>query len=191
VSAARAAREAAMGEDHPALARTLTIEARVRMAQGDDAGAAQLFARAASIKARTNARAAGDAIAVAPGIDLLRGRFVLTEQPDGNTTILRAPQGLVVVDTGRHAAHTQRIVDFAAAAGQPVTAVVNTHWHLDHVGGDVMLRRLFPACTCTPAPRSKARGRDSWPSTVSTSWARWPRRPVTPRRRSRCGRSWP
>jgi glyoxylase-like metal-dependent hydrolase (beta-lactamase superfamily II) len=144
VSAARAAREAAMGEDHPALARTLTIEARVRMAQGDDAGAAPLFARAASIKARTNARAAGDAIAVAPGIDLLRGRFVLTEQPDGNTTILRAPQGLVVVDTGRHAAHTQRIVDFAAAAGQPVAVVVNTHWHLDHVGGDVMLRRLFP-----------------------------------------------
>ena len=144
IAAARAAREAAMGEDHPALARTLAIEARVRMAQGDDAGAARLFARAASIQARPNARVTGDAIAVAPGIDLLRGRFVLTEQPDGNTTILRAPQGLVVVDTGRHAAHTERIVDFAAAMGQPVVAVVNTHWHLDHVGGDVMLRRLFP-----------------------------------------------
>jgi glyoxylase-like metal-dependent hydrolase (beta-lactamase superfamily II) len=93
---------------------------------------------------RTKGRAAGDAIVVAPGIDLLRGRFVLTEQPDGNTTILRAPQGLIVVDTGRHPAHTQRIVDFAAAAGQPIVAVVNTHWHLDHVGGDVLLRRLFP-----------------------------------------------
>jgi len=144
IAAARAAREAAMGEDHPALARTLTIEARVHMAQGDDAGAAKLLARAASIKERTNAHPAGDAIAVAPGIDLLRGRFVLTEQPDGNTTILRAPQGLVVVDTGRHAAHTQRILDFAAAAGQPVAAVINTHWHLDHIGGNVMLRRAFP-----------------------------------------------
>ena len=91
-----------------------------------------------------SAAGAGDAIDVAPGIHLLRGRFVLEEQPDGNTTILHAPQGLVVVDTGRHVAHTQRIADFAAAARQPVSAVVNTHWHLDHVGGDVMLRRAFP-----------------------------------------------
>ncbi|HET6899841.1 MAG TPA: MBL fold metallo-hydrolase, partial [Vicinamibacteria bacterium] len=142
IGAARAAREAAMGEDHPALARTLTIESRVRTKQGDEAAAAKLRERAAAMKKPATAAVA--AIDVAPGTSLLRGRFVLTEQPDGNTTILRAPQGLIVVDTGRHAAHTQRIVDFAAAAGQPVAAVVNTHWHLDHVGGDVMLRRLFP-----------------------------------------------
>jgi glyoxylase-like metal-dependent hydrolase (beta-lactamase superfamily II)/tetratricopeptide (TPR) repeat protein len=119
ITAARAVREAALGADHPALAHTRAIETKVREARGE-------------------------AIEVAPGVHVLRGRFVLTEQPDGNTTILRAPEGLVVVDTGRHAAHTQRIVDFASAAGQPVAAVVNTHWHLDHIGGDVMLRRFFP-----------------------------------------------
>ena len=65
-----------------------------------------------------------------PGhIDLERG-------PDGNTVILDAPQGLIVVDTGRHPDHAARIVDHARKVGKPVVAVVNTHWHLDHTTGN-------------------------------------------------------
>jgi glyoxylase-like metal-dependent hydrolase (beta-lactamase superfamily II)/tetratricopeptide (TPR) repeat protein len=119
VAGARAAREAAMGEGHPALVKTRAIEARVRAA-------------------------GGEAVEVAPGVHLLRGRFVPGEQPDGNSIVLTAPDGLIVVDTGRHAAHAQRILDFAAAARKPIAAVINTHWHLDHVGGNVMVRRAFP-----------------------------------------------
>jgi len=119
IAAARAAREAAMGEGHPALVRTRAIEARVRAARGE-------------------------AVEVAPGVHLLRGRFVPGEQPDSNSIVLTAPEGLIVVDTGRHAAHTQRVLDFAAAARKPIVAVINTHWHLDHVGGNVMVRRAFP-----------------------------------------------
>jgi glyoxylase-like metal-dependent hydrolase (beta-lactamase superfamily II) len=85
------------------------------------------------------------AVDVAPGIHLLRGRFVPGEQPDGNSIVLTASEGLIVIDTGRHAAHTQRILDFAAAARKPIAAVINTHWHLDHVGGNVMVRRAFPS----------------------------------------------
>jgi glyoxylase-like metal-dependent hydrolase (beta-lactamase superfamily II) len=81
---------------------------------------------------------------IVPGIHLIRGRFVPGTQPDGNTVIFDAPEGLIVVDSGRHAAHTQAIVDFAKAAKKPVKAIVNTHWHLDHVGGNVILRREFP-----------------------------------------------
>jgi len=81
---------------------------------------------------------------LAPGVELIRGGFVPGQQPDGNTVILRGADGLVVVDSGRHAAHTQAIVDFARAAGVPVRALVNTHWHLDHVGGNPVLRREFP-----------------------------------------------
>lgn len=80
-----------------------------------------------------------------PGVHLLRGRFVPDRQPDGNTVILAGASGLVVVDTGRHLAHTQAIADFARAAGRPIEAIVNTHWHLDHVGGNVLLRREYPA----------------------------------------------
>ena len=81
---------------------------------------------------------------VVPGIHLIRGRFVPGSQPDGNTIVLRAPEGLIVVDTGRHAAHTESIVAFAKTANAPVKAVINTHWHLDHIGGNPAIRRAFP-----------------------------------------------
>lgn len=81
---------------------------------------------------------------IVPGVHLIRGNFTPGSQPDGNTIIFTAPDGLVVVDTGRHVEHTQQIVDFAKNAKKPVKAIVNTHWHLDHIGGNVILRREFP-----------------------------------------------
>ena len=81
---------------------------------------------------------------VAPDVALLRGRFVAGEQPDGNSVLLRGPGGLVVFDTGRRAAHAQRIIDAARAAHQPVVAIVNSHWHLDHVSGNTALRAAYP-----------------------------------------------
>lgn len=80
-----------------------------------------------------------------PGVHVLRGVFAPGAQPDGNTVILEGSGGLVVIDTGRHAAHTQAIVDFAKKAGRPVAAVINTHWHLAHIGGNVTIRRDYPA----------------------------------------------
>lgn len=90
---------------------------------------------------------AGTAIAadeIGPGVSLIRGTFVAGTQPDGNTVVFKAPEGIIVFDTGRHAAHTQQILDFAAASHAPIAAIVNSHWHLDHVGGNVMLKKAFP-----------------------------------------------
>lgn len=81
---------------------------------------------------------------VADGVSVLRGRFVAGVQPDGNTALLRGPDGLIVVDSGRHVRHTTRIVDAAQATDLPVVAIVNTHWHLDHVAGNVTLRQAYP-----------------------------------------------
>ena len=81
---------------------------------------------------------------LAPGVDLIPGKFVAGTQPDGNTVVFTTTDGLVVFDTGRHPEHTQQIVDFANAAKKPVVAIVNSHWHLDHVGGNVMLRAKYP-----------------------------------------------
>lgn len=81
---------------------------------------------------------------VVPGIHLIRGRFDQGSQPDGNTIIFNAPDGLIVVDTGRHPKHTQQIVEFAKIAQKPVKAIINTHWHLDHIGGNALMRDQFP-----------------------------------------------
>ena len=75
---------------------------------------------------------------------LIPGAFPKDQQPDGNSIVLAAPAGLIVVDTGRHAPHTQKIVDFAHAQDRPIVAIINTHWHLDHVGGNVLLRDQYP-----------------------------------------------
>lgn len=84
-----------------------------------------------------------------PGDDvrLIEGVFVPGRQPDGNSVLLRGPEGWVVVDSGRHAAHAARILDAVAESGAPIVAVVNTHWHLDHVSGNVALRAAHPDLT--------------------------------------------
>ena len=99
----------------------------------------------AAARAAEAESAAVEPTALAPGVDLLRGAFVPGSQPDGNSVVFRGPAGLLVVDTGRHPAHTRRLLAHAAKAGQPIVAILNTHWHLDHVGGNVLLRREVPA----------------------------------------------
>jgi glyoxylase-like metal-dependent hydrolase (beta-lactamase superfamily II) len=81
---------------------------------------------------------------VAPGVALIRGGFEPGRQPDGNTVIFRGTQGLVVMDTGRHPEHSQQILDYAAQEKLPIVAVVNSHWHLDHVSGNPRLRAAYP-----------------------------------------------
>lgn len=88
------------------------------------------------------AASASESAPIADGVVLVPGGFVPGSQPDGNSVVFRAPDGYVVVDTGRHAAHTARVLE--RAAGAPLVAVVNTHWHLDHVGGNAKLRAAHP-----------------------------------------------
>lgn len=81
---------------------------------------------------------------VARDLVVIPGGFEPGHQPDGNTVVWIAPQGLVVLDTGRHPAHTQKILEFAAHSHRPIVAVVNSHWHLDHVSGNQRLRAAYP-----------------------------------------------
>jgi glyoxylase-like metal-dependent hydrolase (beta-lactamase superfamily II) len=75
---------------------------------------------------------------------LVPGAFVPGTQPDGNSVILDAPAGLIVVDTGRHRSHTQAVLAVAKERNKPIAAVINTHWHLDHIGGNALVRETFP-----------------------------------------------
>src|SRR6185295_18192783 len=70
---------------------------------------------------------------------VIAGAFPSDRGPDGNTVIFQAPRGLVVVDTGRHPAHQDKLIAHARKLGAPIAAIVNTHWHLDHSGGNAAL----------------------------------------------------
>lgn len=83
-------------------------------------------------------------LTVARGITVFPGSFPEGRQPDGNTVVFSAPDGLIVMDTGRHAEHTQRILDFAAHVKLPIKAVINSHWHVDHIGGNPRIRDAYP-----------------------------------------------
>ena len=104
---------------------------------------AALFAGCGTRPIPATASLPGDQ-AIAPDVSLLRGRFVAGAQPDGNTMLLRGRDGLLVFDTGRHAAHTQRILDAAREVRLPIVAIINSHWHLDHVSGNAAVRAAYP-----------------------------------------------
>ena len=75
---------------------------------------------------------------------LIPGSVPADKGPDGNSIILDAPDGLILVDTGRHPAHAQKLLAFAKERGLPIAAIVNTHWHLDHTTSNYDIRQHFP-----------------------------------------------
>jgi glyoxylase-like metal-dependent hydrolase (beta-lactamase superfamily II) len=75
---------------------------------------------------------------------LIPGTFEPNRGPDGNSVFLDAPEGLILIDTGRHPAHRDRLLSFARERGRPVAAIVNTHWHLDHSTGNAEIRAAYP-----------------------------------------------
>lgn len=75
---------------------------------------------------------------------LVPGSFVANRGPDGNSVFLDAPEGLILIDTGRHPEHQAKLIAHARAAGKPIAAIVNTHWHLDHAGGNAEISAAFP-----------------------------------------------
>jgi glyoxylase-like metal-dependent hydrolase (beta-lactamase superfamily II) len=81
---------------------------------------------------------------LAPGVELLRGAILPGRGPDGNTVVFDAPEGLVVIDTGRHDWHSDAILALARERKRPIAAIVNTHWHLDHTSGNGRLKAAFP-----------------------------------------------
>ena len=81
---------------------------------------------------------------IASGVHLIPGGFLPGRGPDGNTIIFDAPDGLIVVDTGRHVWQSDAILAFARERQRPVAAILNTHWHLDHSSGNGRIKAAYP-----------------------------------------------
>ena len=82
--------------------------------------------------------------ALAKDVWWIPGSLLPNRQPDGNTVVFQGPSGLVVMDTGRHVWQSRAILDFAKTQNAPVVAIVNSHWHLDHVSGNPALKASYP-----------------------------------------------
>lgn len=80
-----------------------------------------------------------------PAPIVIAGTFEPGRGPDGNSVFLDAPRGLILVDTGRHSEHQEKLLAHARQAKKPIAAIVNTHWHLDHTGGNAEIRAAYPS----------------------------------------------
>lgn len=97
---------------------------------------------------------------LAPGVVLVPGGFEAGRQPDGNSLLLKGSEGWLLIDSGRHRAHAEAAL---AAVGGQVRAVLNTHWHLDHLGGNAWLRSQRPGLEVWASPAvAKALAPDGW-----------------------------
>ena len=81
---------------------------------------------------------------IAPHTFEIAGEMAPGHEPDGNTYILESTKGLTVIDTGRHESHSRKIEMFAEQKHTTIVAVINSHWHLDHVSGNIGLRKAYP-----------------------------------------------
>lgn len=100
----------------------------------------------------TGALRAAEVQALAPGVFLLRGTHAPPRQPDGNSLLFAGDGGWLIVDSGRHAAHAARLRTVVDASGVPVQVLLNTHWHLDHVGNNPSLRAAWPGMRVLASP---------------------------------------
>lgn len=82
-------------------------------------------------------------LAAAP-FTVIEGQFPKGSQPDGNSIVFEGPAEIVVIDTGRHPEHTDKIIALAKARNKPITTIINTHWHLDHSTGNARIRATYP-----------------------------------------------
>ena len=76
-----------------------------------------------------------------------------------NNVLLRSREGHVLVDTGytTHAAFTEALLASPAGVGdEPLSLVVNTHGHSDHVGGNARLAARYGCPIAFPAAEASA-----------------------------------
>jgi glyoxylase-like metal-dependent hydrolase (beta-lactamase superfamily II) len=83
-----------------------------------------------------------------------------------NNVLIQDAEQAVLVDTGywTHSDHTISLVK-SKLQGQPLTALINTHLHSDHCGGNAALQAIFPDAS-TLIPPGHAEYVDSWDAEV-------------------------
>jgi glyoxylase-like metal-dependent hydrolase (beta-lactamase superfamily II) len=81
-----------------------------------------------------------DSAAVSPIVThTLRNNISVLEGSGGNIAVLTGPDGKVLIDAGIGVSRPQLTKALAGLGADPITHLVNTHWHFDHADGNTWL----------------------------------------------------
>jgi glyoxylase-like metal-dependent hydrolase (beta-lactamase superfamily II) len=101
------------------------------------ASAGWLTPRAAYAEARGLVSLIKDSAAASPIVThKLRNNVSVLEGSGGNIAVLTGPDGKVLIDAGIGVSRPQITKALADLGADPVTHLVNTHWHFDHADGN-------------------------------------------------------
>src|ERR1700761_748737 len=72
----------------------------------------------------------------------LRNNISVLEGSGGNVAVLTGPDGKVLIDAGIGVSRARMTEAIAALSSDPVTHLINTHWHFDHADGNAWLHSV-------------------------------------------------
>lgn len=104
------------------------------------AAGAWLTPRQAFAEARGIVSLIKDSAASAPIVThKLRGNICALEGSGGTVAVLTGPDGKVLIDAGISVSRPKMTKALAELGAQPITHLINTHWHFDHTDGNAWL----------------------------------------------------
>ncbi len=107
------------------------------------AAGAWLSPRAAYAEARGLVSLIKDSAAVSPiVVHKLRDNISVLEGSGGNVAVLTGADGKMLVDAGIGVSRPQVTSALASLSADPVTHLINTHWHFDHTDGNAWLNSV-------------------------------------------------
>jgi len=81
-----------------------------------------------------------DSAAVSPIVThKLRNNISVLEGSGGNVAVLTGPDGKVLIDAGIGVSRPRMTRALAELSADPITHLINTHWHFDHADGNAWL----------------------------------------------------
>ncbi len=104
------------------------------------AAGAWLTPRQAFAEARGLVSLIKDSAATSPIVThKLRNNISALEGSGGSIAVLTGPDGKVLIDAGIAVSRPQMTKALAALGAEPITHLINTHWHFDHTSGNAWL----------------------------------------------------